>query len=129
MKRYRITLVILFCLAIPGNASAVGGGDLTFAPINALPVVFSHDKHVTEKGLKCVACHYATFQMARGSNKMDMAGLSQGNFCGTCHNAQKAFDVKNPNNCKRCHRQTKQVKPSYGTLPVRFSAELANPRQ
>jgi c(7)-type cytochrome triheme protein len=101
-----ISFVLSLSLVFPMAALAgqVGGGDLTFTPKNAKPVVFSHNKHVTEKGLKCTGCHYQIFQMEHGSYKMDMAKLTKGAFCGTCHNGQKSFNVKDPKNCERCHK-------------------------
>ncbi len=105
MKRSLALAVVMACLSIPLGAFAqkVGGGDLTFTPGNALPVLFSHEKHVSEYGLKCSDCHYQIFQMARGSYKMNMEMITKGNFCGKCHNGQKAFDVKDKKNCSRCH--------------------------
>lgn len=106
--RYALVLfaVVIACLAAPYIASAqkVGGGDLTFTPKNASPVVFSHEKHVNGKGLKCTGCHYQIFQMAQGSYKMEMSRINKGDFCGRCHNGQKAFDVRDQKNCSRCHR-------------------------
>lgn len=106
MKRILAAVMVTMCLSIPFGAYAqkVGGGDLTFSPKNALPVVFSHREHVTVHGLKCSGCHYQIFQMAKGSYKMNMDVITKGNFCGTCHNGQKAFDVKDNKNCSRCHR-------------------------
>lgn len=96
----------LLCMMLPFNAVAqkVGGGDLTFTPKDAKPVVFSHDVHVNVKGLKCTGCHYQVFQMTKGSYKMDMKRLTKGDFCGKCHNGQKSFDVKDPKNCGKCHK-------------------------
>ena len=98
--------VTMVCLLAPITvfAQKVGGGDLTFTPKNASPVVFSHEKHVNGKGLKCTGCHYQIFQMAQGSYKMNMSKITKGDFCGKCHNGQKAFDVKDQKNCVRCHR-------------------------
>ena len=94
------------CLVVPviAGADRVGGGDLTFTPQNAAPVVFSHEKHVIVKGLKCTGCHYQVFQMAQGSYKMDMSKINKGGFCGKCHNGRKAFDTKDKKNCGRCHK-------------------------
>jgi c(7)-type cytochrome triheme protein len=105
-KKLLITLIVAACLMIPFSVfgQKVGGGDLTFRPKNASPVVFSHDKHVNGQGLKCTGCHYQIFQMAQGTYKMDMSKITKGDFCGKCHNGQKAFDVKDPRNCTRCHR-------------------------
>jgi c(7)-type cytochrome triheme protein len=104
---YRITVsILIFCLVIPFTAVAekVGGGDIKFNPKNASPVVFSHEKHVNDKGLKCTGCHYQIFQMQQGSYKMDMDKITKGDFCGKCHNGQKSFDVKDQKNCYKCHK-------------------------
>jgi len=105
MRNVLLVCVIL-CFMAPLSASAdtVGGGDLTFTPKNAAPVLFSHEMHVSTKGLKCTGCHYQVFQMAKGSYKMDMSKMTKGDFCGKCHNGQKAFDVKDSKNCNRCHK-------------------------
>lgn len=99
--------LVVYSLALPRSAFAekVGGGDLTFTPKNAHPVVFSHEIHVKGSGLKCTGCHFQIFQMAQGSYQMDMAKITKGAFCGKCHNGQKAFDVKMEKNCVRCHRE------------------------
>jgi len=106
MKRLLVTMAVMVCLYIPPGsfAQTVGGGDLTFTPKNASAVIFSHEKHVKGKGLKCNGCHYQIFQIAKGSYKMDMQKVTKGDFCGTCHNGQKAFDVKDQKNCTHCHR-------------------------
>jgi c(7)-type cytochrome triheme protein len=105
MGRSIVLLLFCVCLAVPATALAqkVGGGDLTFTPANAGPVVFSHAAHVKAGGIKCSACHYQIFQMTKGSSKIDMSKITKGSFCGNCHNGQKAFDVKDEKNCSRCH--------------------------
>ena len=107
MKVIIIAIVGLYCLTVPFTALAqkIGGGDLTFTTKNADPVVFSHQKHVNEKGLKCTGCHYQIFQMAKGSYKMEMSKVNKGDFCGKCHNGQKGFDVKGADNCGKCHKK------------------------
>jgi c(7)-type cytochrome triheme protein len=106
MKKVFIITMVSVCLLAPMGvlAQKLGGGDLTFTPKNALPVVFSHRKHMNEKNYQCTDCHYLIFQMARGSYEMHMDELSKGAFCGKCHNGLKAFDVKDKKNCSRCHR-------------------------
>jgi c(7)-type cytochrome triheme protein len=106
VKRSLAVAPFMACLLLPIGAFAqqVGGGDLTFMPGKARPVLFSHEKHVSEHGLKCSGCHYQIFQMARGSYKMNMEMITKGDFCGKCHDGQKAFDVKDRKNCSRCHR-------------------------
>lgn len=106
MKHRTVAVVVVLSLACPliAFAQRVGGGDMTFSPKNASPVVFSHEKHVNEKGIKCTGCHYQIFQMTQGSNKIDMSRITKGDFCGKCHNGQKAFGAKDEKNCVRCHR-------------------------
>jgi c(7)-type cytochrome triheme protein len=84
--------------------SKVGGGDVAFNPKGSGMVVFKHESHVSYKGLKCADCHYKTFQMGGTSYKIDMSALTKGAFCGKCHDGIRAFDVKDANSCKRCHR-------------------------
>ncbi len=93
-------------LLAPAVARAkVGGGDITYAPKGAGKVVFNHEYHVGLKGQHCNNCHYKTFQMTGGAEyKMDMSTLTKGKFCGTCHDGRKAFDVKDANSCRRCHK-------------------------
>lgn len=99
-------LFALFCLVLSGGAAvaAVGGGDLTFKPQGAKPVFFSHEQHVKVKTLKCSACHYHTFQMAKDTYKMDMSKINKGQFCGLCHNGERSFDVKAEAHCVKCHK-------------------------
>lgn len=106
MKGAITVFVVLCCLLFPLTvlAEKIGGGNITFSPKNAAQVVFSHEKHVSEKGLKCTGCHYQIFQMQQGSYKMDMSRINKGDFCGKCHNGQKSFDVKDQKNCSRCHK-------------------------
>ncbi len=106
MKRTLAIVTLAACLAIPliSRADNVGGGDLTFTPKNAAPVAFSHQKHVIQKGIKCTGCHYQVFQMAQGSYKMDMSKITKGQFCGTCHNGERSFDVKDKASCQKCHK-------------------------
>ncbi len=100
-------LALVFCSALFAGvtaAASTGGGDLTWKPQNAKPVTFSHEQHVNVKELKCSACHNHTFQMGKDEDKMDMSKINKGLFCGHCHNGGKAFDVKDPANCIRCHK-------------------------
>jgi c(7)-type cytochrome triheme protein len=103
-KAIAVCFVLCFVVSTGAFADQVGGGDLTFTPKDAAPVHFSHELHVSVKGVKCSACHYHLFQMSRGSYKMDMSKITKGDFCGKCHNGQKSFDVKDKANCVRCHK-------------------------
>jgi c(7)-type cytochrome triheme protein len=83
---------------------AVGGGDITFKAKDAKPVFFSHAKHVEGENKKCSACHYAVFQMQKNSYAMDMSKINKGMFCGSCHNGERSFDVKDKASCVKCHK-------------------------
>jgi c(7)-type cytochrome triheme protein len=108
MERVSTFLALVYLAASLGTAgtafAAVGGGDMSFKPKNAKPVLFSHEKHVDEKKKKCSACHYHAFQMAKGSYKMDMSKMTKGQFCGVCHNGERSFDVKDKASCDKCHK-------------------------
>ncbi|MFQ5852718.1 MAG: c(7)-type cytochrome triheme domain-containing protein [Candidatus Binatia bacterium] len=69
------------------------------------PVTFSHDWHVTQKKLKCPACHTKIFKMKKlvASPEMTMDKLNAGEFCGTCHNGTKAFTTNDAKACLKCH--------------------------
>jgi c(7)-type cytochrome triheme protein len=97
-----LILSLVFCVST--SFAAVGGGDLTFKPLNAKPVFFNHNKHVESKHLKCSACHNHIFEMEKGSSIMDMSKINKGQFCGICHNAARSFDVKDKTNCEKCHK-------------------------
>ena len=105
MKKVSILLLLIF-MTVPVIAfgQVVGGGDLTFTPKGTTKVVFSHEYHVSAKGLKCSGCHYQVFQMTKGSYKMDMSKITKGDFCGKCHNGLRSFDVKDKSNCGKCHK-------------------------
>jgi len=97
-------LALAIALAPLTALSKVGGGDIDFKPKGAGSVTFKHEQHVNYKGFKCADCHYKTFQMGGTSYKMDMSALTKGAFCGKCHDGKKAFDAKDANSCKRCHK-------------------------
>ncbi|HUJ16854.1 MAG TPA: c(7)-type cytochrome triheme domain-containing protein [Nitrospirota bacterium] len=98
-----VVALVLLPLFVQGK---VGGGDVEYKPKGAGHVLFQHEYHVNLKGAKCNNCHYKPFSMSGGgSYKMDMKMLTKGDFCGLCHDGKKAFDLKSPRNCKRCHRE------------------------
>ena len=100
-----VLLATLALVASPSPAK-VGGGDITYTPKGAAPVVFNHEYHVALKGQRCNLCHYKTFQMTGGASyQMNMTTLTKGKFCGLCHNGRKAFDVQDAHSCSRCHKE------------------------
>ncbi|MFH1518217.1 MAG: c(7)-type cytochrome triheme domain-containing protein, partial [Pseudomonadota bacterium] len=64
-------------------------------------------KSHADKGLKCPDCHVKPklFEMKKGSDKITMAAMNEGKFCGTCHDGKKAFSVKAPADCVKCHEK------------------------
>ncbi len=107
MTRKTVTIVFLLFCMFPFEASAqllVGGGNVRYEPKGAKPVLFHHERHVNANGRKCSACHFGIFQMEKGSNRMNMSKITKGQFCGTCHNGRKAFDVDDRKHCVNCHK-------------------------
>lgn len=70
-------------------------------------VVFSHEVHTF--WLNCESCHPKVFIPEVAANRMTMAEIRDGKYCGLCHGAV-AFPtnvIDAPNfraNCLRCHR-------------------------
>ena len=63
------------------------------------PVIFSHWFHRIR--FRCKVCHSELgFEMRAGANVVKMNDLSQGKFCGLCHNGSVAWGLEN---CDLCH--------------------------
>lgn len=63
------------------------------------PVVFPHWFHRIR--FRCKVCHNELgFKMQVGANKITMAEIIDGKFCGMCHNGEIAWS---PENCDLCH--------------------------
>ena len=107
MRKKIVLMVLAAGLSAADLASAekVGGGDVTFRPKQALPVVFSHEDHVAKLDMKCARCHYSIFQMMRGDSGVTMDQIKAGKFCGKCHDGKLAFHTNDGDkNCGRCHK-------------------------
>lgn len=116
MKLQRLTMVAIgvivpiavFWLASSDVSSQAVPKDFTYEETKPMaPVTFSHKWHVTEKKLQCPECHIKPkiFEMKKlaASPQMTMAKLNEGQFCGNCHNAKRAFSTKDAKACTRCH--------------------------
>ena len=98
---------LVFVLYPPAASAVPDGLTLTFPGGAGGPVVFDGTKHAN-KGLHCDVCHTAgLFQTKKGVDKMTMAVMKEGKYCGACHNGKKAFAMGDNANCKRCHHQKK----------------------
>jgi len=63
------------------------------------PVVFPHWFHRIR--FRCKVCHADLgFKFKAGGNKITMAKIIDGKFCGACHNGEIAWSVEN---CAMCH--------------------------
>lgn len=63
------------------------------------PVVFPHWYHRIR--FRCKVCHADLgFAFKAGGNKITMAKIIDGQFCGACHNGEIAWSVEN---CGMCH--------------------------
>ena len=63
------------------------------------PVIFPHWFH--RMRFACKVCHADLgFKFEAGGNKINMAKIMDGQFCGACHNGKIAWGVEN---CNTCH--------------------------
>ncbi len=63
------------------------------------PVVFPHWFHRIR--FRCKVCHADLgFKFKAGGNKITMAKIIEGRYCGACHNGEVAWSVEN---CAMCH--------------------------
>jgi c(7)-type cytochrome triheme protein len=111
MSKSLVLLMAFSFFLILFNASPVSavpeGLTLTFPGGAGGPVTFDGTKHA-EKGFHCDVCHTAgLFQTKKGADKMTMALMKEGKFCGFCHNGKKGFAMGDNANCKRCHQPKK----------------------
>lgn len=63
------------------------------------PPIFPHWFHRIR--FKCKICHADLgFRFKAGGDKINMAKIINGEFCGACHNGEIAWSVEN---CQMCH--------------------------
>ncbi|MFM9845851.1 MAG: c(7)-type cytochrome triheme domain-containing protein [Hyphomicrobiaceae bacterium] len=105
MTRRSSWCVILLCLALVTAATSAFGefGDVVLnhysEQAGVRPVIFSHWFHRIR--FRCKVCHQELgFEMRAGANDVRMNDLSDGKFCGACHNNQVAWGLEN---CDLCH--------------------------
>ncbi len=89
-----------------GNVMAVPPGKTVEFASPMGKVTFDGKAHA-DKGLKCADCHTKPklFEMKKGGDKINMAAMNEGKFCGACHDGKKAFGVKAPADCAQCHKK------------------------
>ncbi len=110
MSKFMIPALIVF-LALtlyPAAAPAVPEGIILTWPGGSQGTVYFDGTTHMKIGLQCDVCHTAgLFKTKKDADKMVMAVMKQGKFCGMCHNGKKGFAMGDSANCKRCH-QTKK---------------------
>lgn len=108
----KIGLLLIGLLVMQGFVLATPKGKtVTFPGKTLAPVVFDGSVH-SEAGLKCKDCHpKIVAKMKAGANKIKMADINKGKFCGVCHTgkskAVQAFAIKG--NCARCHAKAEEA--------------------
>jgi len=110
-----ISTVFAALLLSIGSASAVPPGRTVEFASPRGKVIFDGKLHA-DKGLKCADCHSKPrlFEMKKGGDKMNMAAMHEGKFCGTCHDGKKAFGTSAPADCMKCHQTSTSKKESPG---------------
>jgi len=105
MKFAGILVVLLTLVLSIGNAMALPAGKVEFTGGGKGKVTFDAKVHAS-KGFKCADCHSAPklFAMKKGTDKLTMAAMGEGKFCGACHDGKKAFSVKAEADCGKCHK-------------------------
>lgn len=105
MRKTVLLVTILFLVAFVGSAFAVPAGKTVDFDGGAAGKVTFDGKVHADKGLKCGDCHTKIFKMKKGADKMTMADINAGKFCGTCHNGEKSFKSSDAANCGKCHKK------------------------
>jgi len=84
---------------------------------NPTKVNFSHKVHTMDAGLSCDSCHDELFTMESGAilatGEMTMAAMTEGKFCGSCHDGNTAFASNTQ--CVSCHINLQEIAPE-GTI-------------
>ena len=118
--RFR-TILSLSLLAILASTAALALNlkDVTFKTKDAGKVVFSHNLHISQKGMSnnCKACHNAIFDIKK-KVRHTMADMEKGKSCGACHDGKQAFNLKE---CARCHLVKEITYKVKATGSTRFS--------
>ena len=65
------------------------------------PVIYPHWVH--RIWFECKVCHQDIFVMNRWRNKISHEQIESGKQCGTCHDGEMAFGVRDKDQCEKCH--------------------------
>ncbi len=117
--KYRYALLVLaITVSTCSYAYAVDIKDVTLKIPNFGKVVFNHNQHFRQEGIKsnCKACHNAIFNL-RSKARFSMADMEKGKSCGACHNGKRAFGLQD---CTQCHKVANVAIKVKETGPVIF---------
>lgn len=100
--RLRSTLLIAAAVGL----STIAGAEYADVILNnraekegVAPVIFPHWFHRIR--FQCSVCHVELgIEMRAGANDMSMQRITNGEYCGACHNGEMAWSV---DNCDLCH--------------------------
>ncbi len=132
MKKLTIILTILFFVAFIGNVMAVQPGKtIEYAGGDAGKVIFNGDTHGVNQGMKCNDCHPKPWLMKKGAFKMTKEDHGKTDYCGKCHDGQKAFSQSTEADCGKCHMKaveapatTESPAPSEAPAPAEAPAPM-----
>lgn len=121
-SRLLLGLAVTLFLFVACSAFGINIPDVTFTTKKAGKVVFSHNYHITQKGISnnCKTCHDTLFDMKK-KIRHTMAEMEHGKSCGACHNGSAAFGLPE---CVRCHKVRDVVIKVRETGPVIFRHSL-----
>ena len=96
-------LLLWLCFSITTTPAVAEYGDVVLnlrsEREGVRPVVFPHWFHRIR--YRCNVCHTELgFKMRAGANQVLMRDISNGQFCGACHNGQLAWGA---DRCDLCH--------------------------
>ncbi|NWF76257.1 MAG: hypothetical protein HXY53_06740 [Nitrospirae bacterium] len=100
-------------IAFIGSAMAVlPGKSIEFAGGEAGKVIFKGDTHGAKQGMKCNDCHPKPWATKKGSFKMTKEDHGKTDYCGKCHDGQKAFSQSTEADCGKCHMKAEEAPAS-----------------
>ncbi|MBL4614001.1 MAG: c-type cytochrome [Magnetovibrio sp.] len=87
-------------------------------------VVYPHKPHT--QWLQCSNCHPKIFKPKKGANKISMAAILAGQYCGVCH-GKVAFPISECRNCHSKKKTKKQVeeRSKYRNSPLDKTAKTS----
>ena len=103
-RKFPMIALVIILVAAPVTSLFAVMGDIVFKVEDATrgtpPAVFPHWAHRIR--YKCYACHPVLFEMKAGAHTMTMDAMTNGEYCGACHDGTTAWGI-GFDTCSRCH--------------------------